>query len=218
MNINTMKHIHPCRDDNGDEVIIHCPSTPSPIEAFADPQRIAAVVPGGKTPSELNGIPLMAWASVPGSLAEWAQVPGQAAIDEPPMKPQPGRKLSAGVVTVEQDGRFWVVSPTNAFGGYKATFPKGTLDPGIPPQAAAIKEAFEESGLQIEIIGWIGDFERSTSVTRYYFARRLNGNPAAMDWESQCVMLVPQDKLFTVLDHPNDKPLIAAVLTKLAAV
>ena len=85
----------------------------------------------------------------------------------------------------------------------------------MTPQATAIKETFEESGLQIQITGWIGDFERTTSVTRYYFARRIGGNPAQMDWESQAVKLVPKKKLFTVLNHAKDHELLTVMLAKL---
>jgi 8-oxo-dGTP pyrophosphatase MutT (NUDIX family) len=211
-----MKRIHPCLDDNGKTVTIHSPSRPSSLKAFADPKQIAVVLPEGETPAAVNGIPLVAWLTVPASLREWAKVAGQADIDEPPIIPKPGKKLSAGVVAIEPDGRFWIVAPTNAFGGYQATFPKGTLDAGLSPQATAIKETFEESGLQVEITGWIGDFERTTSVTRYYFAKRVGGNPAAMGWESQCVMLVPKDKLSRVLNHPKDHELLAEIWAKIS--
>ncbi|MEC4747165.1 NUDIX hydrolase [Methylomicrobium sp. Wu6] len=217
LDIENMKHIHPRPDDNGKMVTIVHPSIPSPLTAFADPQQIAVVVPDGKTPSTLNEIALTAWDSLPESLTEWVHVTGQTDIDEPPMQPKPGKKLSAGVVTVEPDGRFWLVAPTNAFGGYKATYPKGTIEAGMPPQASAIKETFEESGLQVEITGWIGDFERTTSVTRYYFARRVSGNPAAMGWESQAVMLVPKDKMRTVLNHAKDYELLTVMLAKYQA-
>jgi 8-oxo-dGTP pyrophosphatase MutT (NUDIX family) len=213
-----MKYIHPRLDDNGKVVAIHRPSRPSALEAFADPEQIAAVVPDGKAPAAVNGILLAAWSTAPSSPLEWAKVAGQIGIDEPPMQPKPGKKLSAGVVAVEPDGRFWLVAPTNAFGGYQATFPKGTLDAGLSPQATAIKEAFEESGLQVEITGWLGDFERTTSVTRYYFARRVGGNPAAMGWESQSVMLVPKDKLYSVLNHPKDHELLTEIAAKTSGI
>jgi len=108
------------------------------------------------------------------------------------------------------------VAPTNAFGGYEVTFPKGTIDTGMTPQSTAIREAFQESGLQVELTGFIGDFERSTSVTRYYFAKRISGIPSDMDWESQAVLLIPQEKLFSVLVNANDKPLLETMLAKLA--
>jgi 8-oxo-dGTP pyrophosphatase MutT (NUDIX family) len=127
------------------------------------------------------------------------------------MSPKPGKKLSAGVVVIESDGRFWLVAPTNAFGGYKATFPKGRLEPGMTPQAIAIKEAYEEAGLQVQITAYIGDFERSMTLTRYYLGHRIGGLPTEMHWESQAVMLVPRSQLLTVLNHPNDHAVIAAL-------
>ncbi|MDD5461516.1 MAG: NUDIX hydrolase [Methylococcales bacterium] len=133
------------------------------------------------------------------------------------MIPKHGKKLAAGVVIREPDTRFWLVAPTNAFGGYKATFPKGTIEPGMNAQITAIKEAYEESGLQIEILGWIGDFERTASVTRYYFARRIIGDPGKMGWESQAVLLVPKEKLFTVLHHAKEHELLTSVFAKLQA-
>lgn len=211
LDINRMKYLHPRPNDKGERVTIFHASVASSLEAFHDPQQIAAVVPDGNTPRQVNGIALEPWTSAPTTLAAWVHVSGQAEIEEPPLLPKPGKKLSAGVVVVEPDGRFWAVAPTNAFGGYKATFPKGTMDPGMTPQATAIRETFEEAGLQVEVTGWIGDFERTTSVTRYYFAKRISGNPAAMGWESQAVMLVPREKLYTVLHHE----LLSAMLTKL---
>ena len=217
MNIDNMKHIHPRPDDKGNKVTINHPSVPSPLAAFADPEKLAIVVPDCQKPAQVNDIALNAWLSAPASVVAWMHVVGQAVIKEPPLMPKPGKKLSAGAVIVEPDGRFWAVAPTNAFGGYKATFPKGTIDPGMTPQATAIREVFEEAGLQIEITGWIGDFERTTSVTRYYFAQRIGGDPTKMDWESQAVMLVPKEKLFTVLHHAKDHELLTALLAKLQA-
>lgn len=134
LDIDNMKYFHPHPDNHGNMVPINHPSIPSSVEAFTDPQQIAVVVPEGKTPSILNHIALTIWDSPPGSLAEWANIIGQAEINEPPIKPMLGKKLSAGVVTIEPDGRFWLVAPTNAFGGYKVTFPKGTIDAGTLPK------------------------------------------------------------------------------------
>jgi hypothetical protein len=50
----------------------------------------------------------------------------------------------------------------------------------LSSRANAIKECFEESGLQVELTGFLCDSVRSTSVTRYYTARRLGGSPADM--------------------------------------
>jgi ADP-ribose pyrophosphatase YjhB (NUDIX family) len=215
LDLERMAHIHPRPNDQGQRVSIHHPCVPSAPEAFADPGQLAIVVPDGQRPPQVNGIALEAWASAPTTLADWLQVAGQIDSDEPPLLPKPGKKLSAGAIVIEPYGRIWAVAPTNAFGGYQATFPKGTIDPGMTPQATAIKEVLEEVGLQIEITGWLGDFERTTSVTRYYFARRISGDPTKMGWESQAVMLVPKEKLFTVLHHAKYHELLIVMFAKL---
>lgn len=202
---------HPRLNDQGKWVSIFHPTIPTPMSAFYDPLSHAVMLPNGQAPESLNGINFQVWPSAPKTLAGWVHVDGQMAINEPALVPKQGKKLAAGVVVIEPDGRFWVVAPTNAFGGYKATFPKGRLEPGMSPQATAIKEAFEELGLQVEITGLIGDFELSTTITRYYLARRVSGLPTQMSWESQAVMLVPKNRLLNVLNHANDYTLVAAL-------
>jgi len=207
--------IHPRPDNHGKPVTIKHPSTATPLDCFDDPTKVAIVVPDGEAPESLNGTGIAPWKGAPTRTAEWLHVNGQAQLSEPAMTPKAGKKMSAGVVTIDPDGRFWAVAPTNSFGNYKVTFPKGTIDNDMTPQASAIKEAFEESGLQVEITDFLGDFERSTSVTRYYMAKRVGGDPATMGWESQAVLLIPKNDLLAVLDHPNDKKLVEAVLAKL---
>jgi hypothetical protein len=81
-------------------------------------------------------------------------------------------------------------------------------------QASAIKEAYEESGLKVEITGFLGDIVRTTSVARYYTAKRVGGDPAKMGWESQSVSLVPIHRLDSVITAKADKPLIDALLSR----
>lgn len=195
---------HPQLDDSGDDVPIYRLSKPTPLEAFADPEAIATVLPGGPTPTVLNGVPLAEWEDAPRSLEQWQNVEGQADILEPELKVAPGQKVGAGVIVQEPDGRVWVVHPTNGFGGYKGTFPKGTVEDGLSLQASAIKEAFEESGLKVEIIAHLMDVKRTTSTARYYLAKRVGGSPAECGWESQSVSLVPPDKLYSVLNLWTD--------------
>ncbi len=40
-------------------------------------------------------------------------------------------RQGAGVIIREPDGRVWIMHPKGAFGGYKATFPKGSADKGM---------------------------------------------------------------------------------------
>ena len=166
--------------------------------------QAAVWIPGQITDGELHGIPFDPWQ--PPEDFDWMNAPGKnPSITEPPMPTVAGKKTSAGVIIIEDDGRIWIYEPTNHFGGYKHTFPKGTLEGGLDLQATAIKEAWEESGLQVEILGHLGDYEKSTSVTRYYIAKRTGGAPWQMGWEAQNVKLVPQNQLPGFLNVATDK-------------
>lgn len=198
-----MTVLHPCPDDDGQAVPLRKPSTPTPLPSWEDPGRVATVVPGGPLPPVLNGVPL-----APHAPDGW---PDEVPLDEPPYLLPPGFAAAAGAVIVEDDGRVWLVAPSNGFGGYTATFPKGRVDAGTSLQAACVREAFEESGLQVRVEAFLLDCRRSQTYTRYYVARRIGGSPACMGWESQAVHLVPAARLHEIAVHPNDVPVIAAL-------
>src|SRR5690606_2309433 len=108
--------------------------------------------------------------------------------------------------------------PSNAFAGYQATFPKGTLESGVSAQASALIEVFEETGLQVQLQRHLIDVPRSLSYTRYYVAQRVGGSPADMGWESQAVLLVPVSQLARHLNSPYDAPVINALLNVLGQI
>lgn len=202
---------HPHKNENGMPVRIASPSTPTNPNWLGDASKIATFIPGAPALVALNGIDFASWTDVPTTRDGWSNVPGQRPIDEPAMQFGPIKRAAAGVVIEEADGRIWVVSPTNAFGGYQQTFPKGKVDKGLSLQAVAIKECFEESGLQVVITGLLGDFARSTSMARYYLARRVGGTPADAGWESQAVHLVPRACLNDFLNTADDRAIAAAI-------
>jgi 8-oxo-dGTP pyrophosphatase MutT (NUDIX family) len=206
-----MTTYHPEPNNHGLPVVLTNPSTGSPLSAWRHADEPATVIPGGAVPDELTGTPLRAWKDVPASDAEWNAVEGQCAFAEPPFLASPGKMPAAGVVILEADGRVWLVAPSNAFGGYTATFPKGRIENDVNRQASAIREAYEEAGLKVKITGFLADSNRTQSYTRYYLAERIGGNPAAMGWESQAVHLVPRSLLAKFLTHANDLPLLKAL-------
>jgi len=207
---------HPQPDEHGKPVLIARPSQPTAPETWGDPAQVATVTPLGALPPLLNGVPFAPWIDAPVTNTAWSGVAGQADIAEPAFDPAPSKSPAAGVVIVEDDGRVWAVSPSNRFGGYDATFPKGRVDPGASLQATAIREAFEESGLRVEILAHLIDSARTLTHTRYYLARRIGGNPALMGWESQAVHLIPQADLPALLRNPNDRAVIDALMRSLA--
>lgn len=208
----TMSQVHPRRRESGQPVTIHRPSQATSLPAWQRPDAIATAVPGQPMPEEINGIAVRSWRDAPEEAAGWERIARDHAFDETPFsagKMQP----ASGVVVLEPDGRVWVVSPTNQYGGYDHVFPKGKLDPGerISMRANALKEAFEESGLRVELMAFLADARRSTSKTRYYLGRRIGGNPADMGWESQAVHLVPRACLKKFLTHRADAPVLDAL-------
>lgn len=211
-----MTTLHPFPDDDGRPVAIRQPSTPTPLSCWEDAQQLATVIPGGPLPPALNGIPFATWAGAPGTAEAWSACAMEAALDEPPFLLPPGMAAAAGAVILEDDGRVWLVAPSNGFGGYAATFPKGRVDPGASLQCASVREAYEESGLQVRIEAFLLDARRTQTYTRYYIARRTGGSPACMGWESQAVHLAPLDRLRQVAAHPNDAAVIAALENWLA--
>lgn len=194
---------HPHPDENGKPVLIRQPSLPTLPATWAGPACIATVIPDGDMPAVLNGIAVS---------AQPLTLPADdEAIAEPPFVLPPGMRAAAGAVVIEDDGRVWLVSPSNGFGGYSATFPKGRLDPGGTLQHTAVREVFEESGLVVRLEAYLLDVSRTQTHSRYYVARRVGGNPAQMGWESQAVHLVPAARLQELAVHPNDVALIRAV-------
>lgn len=203
--------VHPRKDDHGKTVHLSKPSTPTDLSAWTDPTAVACVIPDGPMPSTVNSTPVASWVQPPATEQAWEAVAKSGLIEEPTFQVPAGLKPAAGAVVREPDGRYWVVAPSNAFGGYSATFPKGTIE-SISAQASAIKEVFEEAGLQIRLVGHLIDVKRSQSYTRYYLAERIGGDPADMCWESQAVMLVPASQLPKLLTNSHDK----AIVDKLA--
>ncbi|QHE84732.1 NUDIX hydrolase [Hydrogenophaga sp. BPS33] len=204
--------VHPQLDDDGKQVTILRSSTPSSLSTWSDPDCSAAVIPDGDMPFVLNGVPFQTWKDPPSRAQDWEVLAQASTVDEPAFDPPEGLASAAGVVIQEPDGRIWLVCPTNQFGGYEITFPKGRTD-GKSLQATAVTEAFEECGLRVRLLRHLVDVKRSTTYTRYYLAERVGGTPAAMGWESQCVLLTPRSLLGTLRLLTPDTSVVQALTT-----
>lgn len=200
--------LHPRRDDHGRTVALERPHAPSPLSTWTDPAAAATAVPDQAPPPAVNGLAFTPWAP-PADDAGWEALAGDGAGD-PPFTPVRGH-ATAGAVVLEPDGRVWLVSPSNGFGGYAHTFPKGHPHRGASLRATALKETFEETGLAVRLGPVLVDLERTTSTTRLYLAERTGGEPGAMGWESQAVHLVPLADLADWADHPRDRPVLQAL-------
>jgi 8-oxo-dGTP pyrophosphatase MutT (NUDIX family) len=94
----------------------------------------------------------------------------------------PGKKVAYGGVVFSPDGLVLLREPKNHFDGYVWTFPKGRPDPGESPQAAALRETLEESGVQARIVSPIpGDFAGGTTINRYFHMSAEAGTGGVLD-------------------------------------
>ena len=118
------------------------------------------------------------------------------------------KEVSAGVVIQEPDGRVWVYEPKGHFGGYEHTLAKGRLEKGFTLQQTAMKEAREELGLDVELTAVLGDYERETTVTRYYIAKRKGGDPGTAHWEALKVKLAPVTEAKALLNKKVDRDIL----------
>ena len=115
-------HLKP--DDAGRDVFIKRPHK-AVLRGLTNPAQIATITPHCELPVDsLNGVPFELW-EPPEDAEGWGEVDGQL-HHRGPLKP--GQKFSTGLVIMEPDGRLWMVSPTNGFGGYAATLPKGRFE------------------------------------------------------------------------------------------
>ncbi len=193
-----------------------------PPEINDDALNCADIIAQFKAPQgDLHGVRFAAWDDAPSTVEGWnaAANAGAADFSEPDA---PRNFQAAGAVIVEKDGRVWVVSPTNQFCNLNNTFPKGQIDePGLTARGCAVKEAYEESGLQIRLLRHLTDSQHGS--TRYYLAERIGGTPADVGWESQAVSLVPQSELAQLFDDDNGQfnhhrdRLVAEALLEIAA-
>ena len=147
-----------------------------------------------------------------GTAALAASTPGFDHLDEPPLPaPDPGKKLSAGIVLVDSQGRLTIREPTNHFGGYEWTYAKGRLDPGETARQTAHRELFEETGLRGRIIGLLGDFGGDTSVTRLYLAVRTGGVETLSD-ETQAIETVDPLTALERFNRQRDKDALVRLI------
>lgn len=201
-------HHHPKSNDHGHPVFIKRPHHPSAPSTWHNPDAVATFVPGGDVPLAINGVPIRKWKDHPRTVEGWDYCEGiNDDLDEPPFHLPHGKKAAAGVIIEEPDGRVWLIHATNQFGGYQSSFPKGTAEPELSLQGNALKEAYEESGLKVQITGFLGDYDRTTSKVRLYRAKRIGGDPTDAGWESQGVSLVPRGALYQHLNMwPDHAP------------
>jgi len=127
------------------------------------------------------------------------------------------REHSAGGVLVE-NGKVLLIRTQNLKGEEVWTFPKGLVEPGERPERTALREVFEETGYEAEILAPLGsvtywfvrDGERVKKTVDWFLMRPLRQVKGA-DWEVLGVEWVPFKEAEQRLRYKSDRELLARV-------
>lgn len=102
-------------------------------------------------------------------------------------------KKAYGGVVIDSTGRVLLREPTAHYKGHVWTFAKGKPLPGESPEATALREVYEETGVLGAILGKIpGVFEGAITSNEYFLMKPLQ-DTGQFDGETQRVAWVPKD-------------------------
>ena len=133
--------------------------------------------------------------------------------------------VSAGGVIVDAAGGIVLTARRSFAGELQWGLPKGLLEAGESPAQAAIREATEETGLEVEIVGhlstidyWYVDTGRSTRFHKFvhwFLMRATGGDPTAHDSETEEVASLPPTEAAARATFKSERGVITAALVAL---
>jgi ADP-ribose pyrophosphatase YjhB (NUDIX family) len=138
-------------------------------------------------------------------------------VPQPPMAalPPSHKRVSAGIVVIvpatssftlgnaihhSQVSMVVLSRPIGDFMGYSYLLPKGTVEEGEGLAAAAVREVFEETGLTVRPVAFLGDYKGVEAVTRMFIGFVTGGAPgkANKPEETDGVALKPLGSNYTL--------------------
>lgn len=130
-------------------------------------------------------------------------------------------RISAGcLVRAVLDGtvHFLIVHPSGNYNRRAPySIPKGELGPDEDPEATALRETYEETGLRCRIVAPLGviHYRKSRKTVVAFLAEPIEPPPGPVlapgDWEVDRVEFLPADAARAKL-HPDQRPFIDRAL------
>src|SRR5450432_1434944 len=130
------------------------------------------------------------------------------------------REISAGCVVYRTTEGFTEVALIQPRDRKAWALPKGLIEPGEPPEAAAQREAREETGLSGTIVtridtikySYIAKWERPATrvfkIVTFYLLKFTDGDPSQHDAEVDRVEWFPIDKAIASASYPQEKAVL----------
>ncbi len=103
-------------------------------------------------------------------------------IEGAPSDPYPDHRPNVGVVLFNTAGLVWVGKRYATAGPYAWQFPQGGIDPGEDPEAAALRELYEETGVTDDLAEKLGEIP---GWLAYDFPPEVLGKRSRNKWKGQ---------------------------------
>lgn len=126
-------------------------------------------------------------------------------------------KLAVGTIVADEAGRVVLVRRAIEPGYGKWVFPGGYVDRGEDVRLAAVREAREECGLEVELLDLLDvySFTGLTPVVITYTARVLGGTLAVDDEGLEAAWFAPDEIPWDALAFRNTQAALRAFLSRL---
>ena len=129
---------------------------------------------------------------------------------------------SAGGVLVVRQGPQLLTALIELRGGQVLALPKGHIEPGETPQAAALRETREETGMRGALLGELEEIQymfwsrsldaRVSKRVAFFLVAYRAGSLAHHDGEVDGVRLVPVERAPAVLTYAGERRVMEAAL------
>ncbi len=142
------------------------------------------------------------------------------------MRDEPEFSSGGVVIDGEDPPRCIVIVPTRrAAGGARVlALPKGHPDPGEDPEAAALREVREETGVEAEVVARLGEVHyryqrggrRIAKVVAFYLLRYLSGSVDDHDHEVEEARWMPLAQALDELSYDGEREMVRRALSRTA--